>query len=442
MIGRRSTADPETPLPWRKWADGRVWRLRRGHDFHVRSAVLQEAAKDVAAQLGKGVRISVDEFTRRRVVRSFVWIQFVDAEIPLGSECPCGEKRLLHSHPTFATCPTCGRLLGLKLPKEDVDLSLVPHLTTIDGDDAPPPMSEEDLEEVEQLAEPDEPSEKVPAPERAQAREEREARRRRRQERAERSQRKEEQRKEERTERSQRKERRTERKLSGQTREARQQKVDRLRNLEEVRASWLAHLGPGSAPRMADERLGVGDLQSPVFIAAEQRTDREIYYGHALGADGAPALVVVAYPLVDGARIAKADSPDEHDHGVWRWPLRGFDTIIELPAEPGPTAPGPWPRPYRRSPEERRRTIAHRFDLGGWADVEVVGSEQLQGRERRYGIGLAPWGERGLIAIDIAQVEGEYVDDADAKGGHLHCVFRWPLEPFAGVIRLDSQPSA
>ena len=370
--------------------------------------MLQAAARDVADRLGKAVRIAVDDLSRPRRPMIYVWLQFVDAEVTIGDPCPCGGTELVRSHPAYATCEACGRLLGLRPPKDVVDLSRFPHLTALDSRELTSP---EEIEQAERLAGAADPTELAAGLKERREWEKRKLRRQRD------------------------KRRRAKSKAGDAGSTERQAAKDAgRRQADELGDAWSAALGdPGPWPRPFDETLDIDDLVDPVFTASERRQVTEVYFGYARDDPrGEVWLVVVEYPVVEGRRVASAQG---HGHMVRRFPVTGFEDLIEIASEPGPAAPGPWPRPYRRSQKERDRNLGHRMDLAAWSDVEVRARESLPGRERRYATGRGADGSLVLIVIDVAVVDGQPVMDADGTG-ELHAVMVWPLEAFGGMVRL------
>lgn len=108
--------DDELGLPWDDWADGRAYVLRRGRDFFRNADLVQDAARNAARRLGK----TVTAVKEQRVGKTYVWVQFSDYEIELGSFCPsCGEGdalRLLNRQ--NACCISCGATVVLLRPKK------------------------------------------------------------------------------------------------------------------------------------------------------------------------------------------------------------------------------------------------------------------------------------------------------------------------------------
>jgi hypothetical protein len=91
------------------FADGRVWRLKRGRDFQGSIRAFRLSIGDAAEQMGKVVTISRDKY-RPDV---YLWVQFGDGETAPGETCVCGSDRIVRVHQRWARCETCGRLLGL-----------------------------------------------------------------------------------------------------------------------------------------------------------------------------------------------------------------------------------------------------------------------------------------------------------------------------------------
>lgn len=113
--------EQEQDYDWERWADGRVWHLRRGRDFLCRTATFRNAAESAARRMGRPIRIVRDKFEPTRSI----WLQFADFAIPDGAPCVCGGTRLYRKHPLFARCDACGSLLLLTYaPRTDDDAFL------------------------------------------------------------------------------------------------------------------------------------------------------------------------------------------------------------------------------------------------------------------------------------------------------------------------------
>ena len=97
-------------LTWEQLAaDRRVRRLRRGKHFRGEVRAVQHEAAAAAEELGLAVRAVRDDFLRS----AYVWVQFTDAELPLGEPCPrCGSTELVRTHEHFGCCPRCGARLA------------------------------------------------------------------------------------------------------------------------------------------------------------------------------------------------------------------------------------------------------------------------------------------------------------------------------------------
>jgi hypothetical protein len=90
-----------------------------------------------------------------------------------------------------------------------------------------------------------------------------------------------------------------------------------------------------------DDRRGRGRLHkfSRVnLVYQEDLPGRERFYGRALDQDGAPVLIYVDYPLVQGARMIDPDDGGSEVHFAYRWPIEPFGSIIDL-AEYSPNRP-------------------------------------------------------------------------------------------------------
>jgi hypothetical protein len=101
-------------LTWETLArDRRVRRLRRGKHFRGELRTVQREAAAAAEELGCAVRMVRDDF--RRV--AYLWIQFVDFQLPLGEPCPnCGGAEMTRTHEHYGRCTVCGAHLSF-LPR-------------------------------------------------------------------------------------------------------------------------------------------------------------------------------------------------------------------------------------------------------------------------------------------------------------------------------------
>jgi hypothetical protein len=97
-------------LPWERWADGRLWRLKHGKHFSGEPQEAIAEAERAAERMGKVVRTLPEV----QPPHAYVWVQFADHELPLGEPCPCGHHRLIRHHPEFARCAGCGATIILQ----------------------------------------------------------------------------------------------------------------------------------------------------------------------------------------------------------------------------------------------------------------------------------------------------------------------------------------
>ncbi len=111
-MARFSSSAPSPPptVDWRRLADGRPRRLKRGRHFDAEVSDLVEDAHRVARELGLAVRTYAD----KRDPDKYVWFQFARAEIGRGEPCPCGGTRLRRVHLHFLACDDCGARLILR----------------------------------------------------------------------------------------------------------------------------------------------------------------------------------------------------------------------------------------------------------------------------------------------------------------------------------------
>jgi hypothetical protein len=103
----------ELGLPWGRWADGRVWQLRRGREWLGSTSELHEAAENAAARLGRAVRVHRDN----RADGDVVWVQFADHHLLLGDPCACGSTDLRWASDLVAICSDCRAVSFVTLPK-------------------------------------------------------------------------------------------------------------------------------------------------------------------------------------------------------------------------------------------------------------------------------------------------------------------------------------
>lgn len=112
--GTSHKLEEDLGMPWGRWADGRLWRLKRGKHYDADSRLVIAAARSAAKQMGKAVRTSKEQSGK---LYEYVWVQFADGEIFVGEDCPvCGATELERLHPAEARCPTCKSVLILKEP--------------------------------------------------------------------------------------------------------------------------------------------------------------------------------------------------------------------------------------------------------------------------------------------------------------------------------------
>jgi hypothetical protein len=113
------TGGDDFGVDWERWADGRVWKLKRKRHFgDVDPALVGKAAETAAKKMGKGVMAAKDKM----VPEKYLWVQFADHKVGPGQPCPCGSRRLLRVHTNFAKCPECKALLLLSdVVEEDED---------------------------------------------------------------------------------------------------------------------------------------------------------------------------------------------------------------------------------------------------------------------------------------------------------------------------------
>jgi hypothetical protein len=110
----RLESHDELGIPWDDLADGRVHRLRKGRDFVRGAELVEEAAANAAARLGRVVRT----FREIRWGMVYLWVQFVDHEVVIGEPCPCGGQ-LLQVNQNFAECSSCHATVALLRPRRE-----------------------------------------------------------------------------------------------------------------------------------------------------------------------------------------------------------------------------------------------------------------------------------------------------------------------------------
>jgi len=97
-------------LPWAKYMDGRIHRLKRGKHFTGEVFAVIEEARLAARIAGRGVLQMREQMGLKY---QYVWVQFTDDAILLGERCPCGGRKLARLHLNLARCQRCGRTLAL-----------------------------------------------------------------------------------------------------------------------------------------------------------------------------------------------------------------------------------------------------------------------------------------------------------------------------------------
>jgi hypothetical protein len=102
-------------LEWKDFADGDVYRLKRGKHYRGNLGAAKRSANLAALELGKAVRLVRDPLGKLH----YIWVQFVDGEITMGNPCPCGSRKLERIHEQFLRCPACGRRLLARVATAD-----------------------------------------------------------------------------------------------------------------------------------------------------------------------------------------------------------------------------------------------------------------------------------------------------------------------------------
>jgi hypothetical protein len=104
---------PSTPPApdWAALADGKVHRLRAGHDYAGDTRAQIRAARAAAEQLGRHAILARDELGEA----AFLWVQFVDGVVVQGASCPaCDGMSLGQLGPRVARCEDCGSVYELR----------------------------------------------------------------------------------------------------------------------------------------------------------------------------------------------------------------------------------------------------------------------------------------------------------------------------------------
>jgi hypothetical protein len=116
-------------LTWEQLArDDRVRRLRRGKHFRGDVRAVQREALAAAAEMGRVARVVRDDFRKY----AYVWVQFVDFQLPLGEPCPrCGGREILRTHEFFGRCAECNASLALLARVESAERDEAPPMTKL-----------------------------------------------------------------------------------------------------------------------------------------------------------------------------------------------------------------------------------------------------------------------------------------------------------------------
>lgn len=96
----------ELTLPWKRWMDGRIHRLKKGKHFDGELVAVLEEARLAARHEGRGVLYLREQMGPKY---EYVWVQFADHAILVGDPCPCGGRKLTRLHNNLARCRRCGK---------------------------------------------------------------------------------------------------------------------------------------------------------------------------------------------------------------------------------------------------------------------------------------------------------------------------------------------
>ncbi len=100
----------ELTLPWERWMDGRIHRLKHGKHFTGDLKAVLEEARLAAQVTGRGL-LSLREQMAKNY--EYVWVQFTDYSILVGDPCPCGGRKLIRVHASLARCTRCSKTSAL-----------------------------------------------------------------------------------------------------------------------------------------------------------------------------------------------------------------------------------------------------------------------------------------------------------------------------------------
>ena len=102
-------ASAPVPLDWKRFADRRPRRLKRGKHFVGEPKLLHREARDAAESAGMVAVVEKDQQGKW----GYIWVQFVDAEVNEDEPCPvCGSHELLRLNNEVLRCPSCDSMLA------------------------------------------------------------------------------------------------------------------------------------------------------------------------------------------------------------------------------------------------------------------------------------------------------------------------------------------
>ena len=195
-------------------------------------------------------------------------------------------------------------------------------------------------------------------------------------------------------------------------------------------AAKSARPSSGGPVMRQDERFPLAAYSSVRFVARDRTPRYERLYGAAVDPLGAPVLIWVHRPLVDGLRPAFDGDPLVDACRVHRWPVSAFRHIID-PGRLGSDAEEPRSGSFASA---HHGSDGSDRSLARFSNVRLLHRETLPGRERSFGHARDEEGTPVLLYVDHPLVDGARIRDARDPAHDVHHAYRWPLEPFGAVI--------